>query len=78
MQRALDDTLEPIGILEGLLGDRTYVGGSSFGIGDIPPVISLSRWLFLDRDLQQWPSVAGWYQRCGTRPAFQTRIVVGG
>jgi len=78
VQQALDQVEGPIGILQGLLDGRDYIGGGSFGIGDIPPAISLSRWLYLGRDLQPWPAVAAWYRRCAARPAFQARVVVGG
>jgi len=77
VQQALDLVHGPIDILEGLLADRDYVGGAAFGIGDIPPAISLSRWIYLGRDLEHWPSVAAWYRRCTARPAFQTWVVVG-
>ena len=77
VQQALDEVHRPLDILEGLLSDRDYVGGS-FGIGDIPPAISLSRWLHLGRDLGRWPSLEGWYRRCSARPAFQARVFVSG
>jgi glutathione S-transferase len=78
VRQALDKVEAPLAILEGLLSDRDYVGGSGFGIGDIPAAISLSRWLFLGRDLAAWPAVEAWYRRCAARPAFAARIVVGG
>lgn len=77
MQQALDEVQRPLAILEGLLTGRDYVGGS-FGIGDIPLAISVSRWLHLGRDLGRWPVVAGWYRRCSARPAFQARVFVDG
>jgi len=77
VQQALDQVHGPIDTLEGLLADRDYVGGAAFGIGDIPPAISLSRWFYLGRDLERWPSVAAWYRRCAARPAFQAQVVVG-
>jgi glutathione S-transferase len=78
VQEALDQVHAPLEILESLLADRDYVGGAAFGIGDIPPAISLSRWLFLGRDLRPWPSVDVWYRRCAARRAFQARVIVGG
>ena len=77
VQQALDQLHGPLDILEGLLAGRDYIGGT-FGIGDIPPVISLSRWLHLGRDLGGWPSLEGWYRRCSARPAFQARVFVSG
>jgi glutathione S-transferase len=77
VQQALDQAGRALDILESLLAGRDYVGGS-FGIGDIAPAISVSRWLFLGRDLARWPAVEAWYRRCSARPAFQARIVVGG
>lgn len=82
VQQTLDQVLASLDILEGLLEGRDYVaggqGGGSFGIGDIPPAVSLSRWCFLGRDLARWPAVEAWYRRCAARPAFRARIVVGG
>jgi len=75
IQQALDKVAQPITILEGLLTGRDYVGGS-FGIGDIPPAISLSRYLALGRDLAPWPVVEAWYRRLAARPAFQARVSV--
>ena len=77
VQQALDAVAGPIGTLEGLLEGRDYVGGN-FGIGDIPPAISLSRYLALGRDLASWPKVNAWYQRVAARPAFQARVFVDG
>ena len=76
VQQALDKAAQVIPILEGLLAGRDYVGGS-FGIGDIPPAVSLSRWRFLGRELTDWPVVDAWYRRCAARPAFQARVVLG-
>jgi glutathione S-transferase len=78
VQQALDKVEGPFAILQGLLADRDYVGGTGFGIGDIPLAISLSRWLFLGSDLAAWPAVEAWYARCAARPAFAKRVVVGG
>src|SRR5690606_26837946 len=72
VQRMLDQVRRSLDILEHLLTGRDYVGGA-FGIGDIPPAISLSRWYFLGRDLQGWPQVEAWYRRCSARPAFAAR-----
>lgn len=77
VQQALDAVHRPLDILEGLLAGRDYVGGS-FGIGDIPPAVSLSRRAFLGRDLAPWPAVEAWYRRCSARPAFQARVFVDG
>lgn len=77
VQQALDDAHRPLDTLEGLLAGRDYIGGS-FGIGDIPPAISLSRWRFLGRDLSAWPALEAWYARCSARPAFRNRVIVGG
>lgn len=77
VRQALDKVHRPLDILEGLLAGRDYIGGC-FGIGDIPPAISLSRWLFLGRDLAAWPAVEAWYVRCSARPAFRNRVIVGG
>jgi glutathione S-transferase len=77
VQQALDKVAGTIATLEGLLAGRAYVGGS-FGIGDIPPAISISRFLSLGRDLAPWPQVAAWYQRVAARPAFQARVFVDG
>ncbi|WP_340116728.1 glutathione S-transferase family protein [Pelagibius sp. 7325] len=77
VQQALDKAHRPLDILEGQLAGRDYVGGS-FGIGDIPPAICLSRWLYLGRDLAAWPAVEAWYARCSARPAFRNRVIVGG
>src|SRR3546814_8809785 len=81
VQQTLDQVHSSLDILEGLLEGRDYVaggqGGGSFGIGDIPPAVSLSRWRFLGRDLARWPAVEAWYRRCAARPAFQARIEIG-
>jgi len=77
VQQALDKVHRPLDILEGRLAGRDYVGGS-FGIGDIPPAICISRWLYLGRDLGAWPAVEAWYARCSARPAFRNRVIVGG
>lgn len=77
VQQALDQAGRAVAILDGLLAGRDYVGGA-FGIGDIAPAISLSRWHYLGRDLARWPAAEGWYRRCSARPAFRARVTVGG
>jgi glutathione S-transferase len=77
VQQLLDQAERAIAILEGLLHGRDYVGGA-FGIGDIAPAVSLSRWRFLGCELADWPAVDAWYRRCAARPAFKARVVVGG
>jgi len=77
IQQALDQLAGPVATLEGLLDGRDYVGGT-FGIGDIPPAISLSRYQALGRDLAPWPKVDAWYQRLAARPAFKARVFVDG
>lgn len=77
VQQMLDQASRAVAILDGLLAGRDYVGGR-FGIADIPPAISISRFVYLGCDLAPRPRVEGWYRRCASRPAFCNRVIVGG
>lgn len=64
-------------ILDGLLTRSDFAGGATFSVGDVPPAIAISRWLYLGRDLSAAPAVARWHSACADRPAYRRIVVVG-
>jgi len=66
---------KPVGVLEGALRGRQYLLGDSFSVADLNVhavlgwTSSIGRMKFADT-----PSVAGWLERCGERPALGRAI----
>ena len=61
----------PMRVLEGALAGRPYLLGDSFSVADLN-VHSVLGWAPVPGRVSfaAWPSVAGWLERCGKRPAL--------
>jgi glutathione S-transferase len=57
-------------MVEANLGDRPYMTGNAFTMGDIPMGVALHRWFLLPIERPEYPRVAAYYQRLKQRPAF--------
>ena len=62
-------------VVEVVLGERDYLAGSTFTVGDIPLGIVAYRWMVLDIERPALPNIEAWYRRLASRPAFQRWIV---
>jgi glutathione S-transferase len=61
----------PFGVLEGALRGRPHLLGETFSVADLNVASVLSWTTLAALDLGKWPLVAGWLQRCTTRPACE-------
>lgn len=62
--------------LDAHLAGRSYVGGETFSMGDIPLGCALARWLNLPLTREAQPNVEAYYRRLQTRPAYQQWVNV--
>ena len=57
-------------MLEDRLGDRPWVAGETFTMGDIALAPRIHQWLNLDIEIPGFPNIRDWYERLKDRPAF--------
>ena len=64
------------GRLDQWLEGKKYVAGQSFTMGDIPAGCMVYRWYALPIERPELKNVKAWYERLGTRPAYQQHVMV--
>jgi glutathione S-transferase len=69
-------TAGKIAVLDAHLEDNDYVAGSSFTMGDMALGSLVYRWLELDIERPDLPSLRAWYERLASRPAYQKTVMV--
>src|SRR5919112_122130 len=67
---------EALTVLDAHLRDNEYVAGSSLTMGDVALGSLVYRWLELDIDRPDLPSLQAWYGRLAERPAYQKTVMV--
>jgi glutathione S-transferase len=65
-----------LAVLDAHLEDNDYVAGSSFTMGDLALGSLVYRWLELDIERPDLPSLRAWYERLADRPAYQKTVIV--
>ncbi len=75
VRAALEAAGAHLGVLEALLQDD-HVAGAGFSLADIPPAITLHRFLHLDPARALPPAVATWWKAIRARPAFAAHVRV--
>ena len=63
-------------ILDHHLSDSAFVGGESLSIADIPVGIMAYRWVTLDIERMELPSLHRWYRRLTDRPAYKDNVMI--
>ncbi len=63
-------------LLDGELGDRPYLGGSEFGLADVPAGTTLFRYFEMGLDVPHPPAVMAWYERLAARPTFREHVMI--
>jgi len=71
--RATGEALAP---LDAHLEDNEYVAGSSLTMGDIALGSLVYRWLELDIERPELPSLQAWHGHLADRPAYQKTVMV--
>jgi glutathione S-transferase len=69
-------TADALPLLDAHLRDNEYVAGSSLTMGDIALGSIVYRWLELDINRPDLPSLQAWYERLTDRPAYQKTVMV--
>ncbi len=64
-----------VAILDGALGNRDYIAGSSFTMGDIALGTAIHRWFALDIKRASFKNVEAWYARLQKRPAYRRHVM---
>ncbi len=72
--RALAEVERTLGLLNGWLEHRPFVGGDTYSIADIAHFGWIWRHKFIGASLDKFPFVAGWYAQISERPAVATAI----
>jgi glutathione S-transferase len=76
IQAAVRATAGVLPVLDDHLGEHDYVAGSSLTMGDVALGSLVYRWLELDIDRPDLPSLQAWYGRLAERPAYQKTVMV--
>jgi glutathione S-transferase len=63
-------------LLDRVLAERPYLGGSEFGLADIPAGTSLYRYFGIEIERPHAPHVEAWYARLRERPAYRAHVMV--
>jgi glutathione S-transferase len=69
------DSEKALAILDGAMGDRRFVAGERFTMGDIPAGIVIYRWFALPITRPEFENVGRWYKALTERPGFRTHIM---
>jgi glutathione S-transferase len=69
-------TADLLNILDAHLEGNEYVAGSSLTMGDIALGSLVYRWLELDIERPDLPSLQAWHERLEDRPAYQKTVMV--
>lgn len=62
-------------ILDAHLGERRFVGGDAFTMGDIPLGVLVYRWYALPLEHPPLPHLQRWYEGLTQRPAFRKIVM---
>lgn len=63
-------------LLDRQLAERPYLGGSDFGLADVPAGTALFRYFGMGLDVPRPPAVMAWYERLAGRPAYREHVMV--
>ena len=62
--------------LEEALDGRDFLGGSQFGLADIPTGTNLYRLFGMGLEWPPVPRVEAWYERLKERPAYREHVMI--
>jgi len=75
IEAGAEATTQQFQVLEQSLGDREWVAGNRFTMGDICVGVYVYRWNALDVKRPRLPRVEAYYERLTRRPAFQQHVM---
>lgn len=65
-----------LAVMDRYLGERPWLSGGQFGIGDIPMGVYAYTWFSLPFDKPEFPNIADWYARIRLRPGFAEQVMI--
>lgn len=65
-----------LAVLERYLGEKPWLSGNHFGIGDIPMGVYAYTWFSLPFDKPHFPALADWYARLRERPGYGAQVMI--
>lgn len=63
-------------VLERYLGEKPWLSGSQFGIGDIPMGVYAYTWFSLPFEKPEFPAMAEWYARIRERKGYAEQVMI--
>lgn len=76
MMRAAEVAAKAWSLLDEHLAGRSFVGGATLTMGDIPAGCYLQRWLNFPIDRPALPHLAAWHERLAERPGYRAWVMV--
>ena len=76
IEASLESTAEALAILDAHLAREDYVAGADFTVGDVALGPTIYRWLNMEIERPEMPSLEAWHERLTTRPAYQKNVMV--
>ncbi len=74
--RSAEACAKEMAILDRALGERPWLSGDAFGIGDVPMGVYAYTWFTLDIPRPELPHLADWYGRLKTRPGYASQVMI--
>ncbi|MEJ2410694.1 MAG: glutathione S-transferase family protein [Novosphingobium sp.] len=65
-----------LAVMERYLGEKPWLSGGQFGIGDIPMGVYAYTWFSLPFDKPDFPAISNWYERIRERPGFAQQVMI--
>ena len=76
IEASLESTAEALAILDAHLAREDYVAGADFTVGDVALGPTIYRWLNMQIERPEMPSLETWHDRLSARPAYQKNVMV--
>ncbi|WP_404481617.1 glutathione S-transferase family protein [Novosphingobium sp. BL-52-GroH] len=74
--RGIDECARHLAVMDKYLGEKPWLSGGQFGIGDIPMGVYAYTWFSLAFEKPEFPAVADWYARIRQRPGFASQVMI--
>lgn len=76
MARGLEDFSRHLTLVDGVLAERPWLSGESFGLGDIPLGCYAYAWFAMDIERPDLPHLSAWYERLCERPSYRQHVMM--
>jgi len=76
IRRSVAASTKEMAILDAALGERPWLSGDAFGIGDIPMGVYAYTWFNLDIARPVFRNISDWYERLTQRPGYASQVMI--